>query len=376
MSAGAAANPEGMVDTMRAAVCYEFGKPLVIDDVVLDPPQTGEVRVKIAAAGICHSDIHLIRGEWGGETPVIAGHEASGIVEEVGEGVTLVAPGDRVIVSLLRSCGRCRTCVTGSPYTCNAPFPIDETGRLRTRSGQPIRHGLRTAAFAEYTIVDQSQLAPIPDDVSLEAAALLACGVITGAGAVTNTAGAEPGSSVVVVGAGGVGLNAIQAASISGANPIIAVDLLDSKLGSAREFGATHGINPQSSDVGAAVDELTDGGADHVFVTVGAPRAVEMALSLARTEGNVVIVGMPEADATIPLSPFRTVVRAQRILGSIMGSTRLAVDIPRLIRLYQAKRLKLDELISGRYPFEQINEAIESTEQGEVLRNLVLFNRG
>jgi S-(hydroxymethyl)glutathione dehydrogenase / alcohol dehydrogenase len=366
---------KGKANAMRAAVCYEFGKPLVIDDVTLDPPQAGEVKVKIAAAGICHSDIHLIRGEWGGDIPLVAGHEASGVVEAVGDGVSHFQPGDRVIVTLIRSCGRCRHCIAGSPYACGATFPIDETGRLRTHDGQPIRHGLNTAAFAEYTIVDQSQLAPIPNDVSLEAAALLACGVITGAGAVTNTAGTEPGSSVVVIGAGGVGMNAIQAAALSGASPIIAVDLRDTKLAVARQFGATHGINPRTSDVLATVEELTDGGADHVFVTVGDPRAVETALSLARPEGNTVIVGMPEIGATVPLSPFNTVVKGQRILGSIMGSTRLAIDIPRLVRLYQARHLKLDELISGRYPFEAINDAIESTEQGEVLRNIVLFDR-
>jgi S-(hydroxymethyl)glutathione dehydrogenase / alcohol dehydrogenase len=373
MSARTVANPEGMVDAMRAAVCYEFGKPLVIDEVMLDPPGPGEVKVRMAVAGICHSDIHLIRGEWGGRTPVIAGHEASAVVEHVGDEVTLVQPGDRVVVTLLRSCGRCRYCVSGSSYACSATFPIDEVGRFRTRSGEPIRHGLRTAAFAEYTVVDQSQLAPVPDDISMEAAALLACGVITGAGAVTNTAKVEPVSSVVVIGAGGVGLNAIQAAAISGAYPIVAIDLLDAKLGSAREFGATHGINPGTSDVISSVMELTNGGADHVFVTVGDERAIEMSLHLARVEGNLVIVGMPPAEATVLLSPFNTVVRAQRILGSIMGSTRLSIDIPRLIQLYQARKLKLDELVTSRYPFDEINAAIESSEQGEALRNLVIF---
>jgi S-(hydroxymethyl)glutathione dehydrogenase / alcohol dehydrogenase len=360
---------------MRAAVCYEFGQPLVIEDVQLDPPQAGEVRVRIAAIGICHSDIHLIRGEWGGDVPVIAGHEASGIVDEIGPGVTLVKPGDRVVVTLLRSCGRCRHCISGSPYACETRFPIDESGRFHTLDGQPIKHGLNTAAFAEYTVVDQSQLAVIPDDLSLDVAALLACGVITGAGAVLNTAQVRPGESVVVIGAGGVGLNAIQGAEIIGAHPIIAIDVLDSKLGTAREFGAAHGLNPGSSNVEESVNTLTGGGADHVVVTVGAAQAVQMALSLPRIEGNLVLVGMPSIEATVDLSPFDTVARGQRILGSIMGSTRLNIDIPRLASLYRADRLRLDELVTARYPFDQINEAIERSESGDVLRNLVTFNR-
>ncbi|TVR75287.1 MAG: Zn-dependent alcohol dehydrogenase [Sphaerobacteraceae bacterium] len=359
---------------MRAAVCYEFGKPLVIEEVRLDPPETGEVRVRIAAIGICHSDIHLIRGEWGGSVPVIAGHEASGIVDEVGPGVTLVKPGDRVVVTLLRSCGRCRHCLTGSPYACATRFPIDDAGRFHTLDGQPIKHGLNTAAFAEYTVVDQSQLAVIPKFVPLDLASLLACGVITGAGAALNTAGVKFGESVVVIGAGGVGLNAIQGAQIAGADPIIAIDVLDSKLGTARDFGATHGLNPHSSDVTESVRSLTGGGADHVLVTVGTTSAVEMAFPLPRIEGNLVLVGMPPADASARFSPFETVSSGQRILGSIMGSTRLSIDIPRMANLYRQKRLRLDELVTLRYPFDEINAAIDSSEQGEAVRNLVVFD--
>ena len=359
---------------MRAAVCYEFGKPLVIEEVRLDPPETGEVRVRIAAIGICHSDIHLIRGEWGGSVPVIAGHEASGIVDEVGPDVTLVKPGDRVVVTLLRSCGRCRHCLAGSPYACPTRFPIDDASRFHTLDGQPIKHGLDTAAFAEYTVVDQSQLAVIPKFVPLDLASLLACGVITGAGAVLNTAGVRYGESVVVIGAGGVGLNAIQGAQIAGADPIIAIDVLDAKLGTARDFGATHGLNPHSSDVTESVRSLTGGGADHVVVTVGAVSAVEMALPLPRIEGNLVLVGMPPADASASFSPFDTVSAGHRILGSIMGSTRLSIDIPRMAKLYRQKRLHLEELVTRRYPFDEINAAIDSSEQGEAVRNLVVFD--
>ena len=172
---------------MKAAVCYEFGKPLVVEEIEIDPPQIGEVKVRMVATAICHSDVHLIRGEWGGELPVVAGHEGAGIVEEVGPGVSLVHQGDHVVVSLLRSCGRCESCMTGIPHLCGGEFALQSESRLRNRQGQLILHGLRTAAFAEYVIVDQSQLAPVPKEMSLESASLLACGVITGLGAVGNT---------------------------------------------------------------------------------------------------------------------------------------------------------------------------------------------
>jgi S-(hydroxymethyl)glutathione dehydrogenase / alcohol dehydrogenase len=360
---------------MRAAICYEYGKPLSIEEVTLDPPQAGEVKVRMVVAGICHSDIHLIRGEWGGETPVIAGHEAAGIVEEVGPDVSLVQPGDRVVVSLLRSCGQCFYCLSGSPYKCKGTYALDSETRFRNKGGMPIRHGIKTAAFAEYTIVDESQLVPVPDDVSMEAAALLACGVITGAGAVTNTAQVAPGDSVAVIGTGGVGLNSVQGAALSGANPIIAIDLLDSKLEAAKRFGATHTVNPSTSDVLELVMALTPYGVDHALVTVGDARAAEMALDLVRNEGQVVLVGMPSIDASLPVPVYTAVARCWRILGSSMGSTRLSIDVPRLIAQYQAGNLKLDELVTERYPFEKINEAIESTERGEALRNLVIFDQ-
>ena len=197
---------------MKAAVCYEFGKPLVVEEVKIDPPRAGEVKVGMVATAICHSDIHLIKGDWGGELPVIAGHEAAGIVEEVDESVTRVKPGDHVVVSLLRACGRCFYCTTGSPYICEDVYLLDTESPLHTIQGEPIHHGIRTAAFAEYTIVDHSQVVQIPKEFPLDRAALLACGVITGVGAVTNTAQVEPNSSVVVIGAGGVGLNAVQGA--------------------------------------------------------------------------------------------------------------------------------------------------------------------
>jgi Zn-dependent alcohol dehydrogenase len=358
---------------MKAAVCYEFGKPLVIEDLTIDPPQRNEVKVKLAATAICHSDVHLVRGEWGGELPVVAGHESSGVIAEVGEGVADLQAGDHVVVSLLRSCGRCVYCATGAPYLCNGVFALDTQSRLRNQRGEPIYHGIRTASFAEYAIVDQTQCVKIPTEIPLDSAALLACGVITGLGAVTNTARIVPRSSVAVIGVGGVGLNSIQGAALSGARMVIAIDLLDNKLAAAREFGATHTVNAKQEDVLATIQALTaQQGVDYAFVTVGNTLAVNQAFSLIRPGGMVVVVGLPEADATASV-PIHNLVSERHVVGSPMGSTRLSVDVPRLVELYQQGKLKLDQLITRRYPLAEINEAIESMERGEALRNVLIF---
>ena len=364
---------------MKAAVCYELGKPLVVEDVVLDPPKAGEVQVRIGAVAICHSDVHLIRGDWAGWTstppPVVAGHEAAGVVSEVGAGVTRVRVGNRVVVSLLRTCGSCLPCLTGQAYLCEGRFALQTERRLRTRSGQPLNTGIRVGGFAEAVVVDHSQLVPVPDDVGLDRACLLACGVITGVGAVLNTAALAPGSSAVVIGVGGVGVNAIQGAALAGAAPIVAVDIVPGKLPLARRFGATHAIDGRQGDVAGLVRELTAGrGADYVFVTVGSPAAVSQALSLTRRGGTVVLVGMPPAGATAPIPVGDVADNGQRLLGSNMGSTRLGVDVPRLVARYREGRLKLDELITARYPLERINEAIEAMEGGEALRNVVVLD--
>jgi S-(hydroxymethyl)glutathione dehydrogenase/alcohol dehydrogenase len=228
---------------VKAAVCYEFGKPLVIDAVDIDVPQRGEVIVKLAATAICHSDVHLLRGEWGGRLPLVAGHESSGVVAEVGQGVATLRPGDPVVVSLLRACGRCPDCTRGSPHLCRAPFALDSQPRLHNQRGLPIYPGLKTGSFAEYAIVDQSQCVRLSGAIQMDSASLLACSVITGLGAVMNTAKVPPGSCIAVIGVGGVGLNSIQGAVLSDAQMVIAVDLVENKLDVARSFGATHAIN-------------------------------------------------------------------------------------------------------------------------------------
>jgi S-(hydroxymethyl)glutathione dehydrogenase/alcohol dehydrogenase len=317
-----------------------------------------------------------MEGAWGGVLPAIYGHEAAGVVTEVGPGVTLATPGDEVVVTLIRSCGRCYFCAQGQPHMCEATFPLNRENRLHTKAGQPIHQGLRTGAFAEYVVVHESQVVPISAEMPLDSASLLACGVITGLGAVTNTAQVPAGSSVVVVGVGGVGLNSIQGASLSGAQPIIAIDLVNSKLEAAQSFGATHTINPAGENPLDVVRSLTQGrGADYVFVTVGSVKAMEDGLTLLRRAGTLVIVGMPAVGAKLQLEAVDFADNGQHLLGSKMGSTRLHVDVPKLVELYQQGRLKLDELITTRYPLEEINEAIAAVKQGEALRNVVVFEQ-
>ena len=359
---------------MKAAICYEFGQPLVIEEVKLDPPQAGEVRVRVAACAICHSDVHQIRGEWGGATPVISGHEAAGTVIACGPGVSRVRAGDHVVLSLLRQCGHCFQCTIGRPYNCEHAYALDSQHRLHTLGGTPINQGIRCAAFAEEAVVEQSQVVKIPDDLPMDVACLLACGVITGLGAVTNTVQVETGSTVVVIGTGGVGLNAVQGAALSGASLIAAVDLLPNKLEAARSFGATHTINAREENVVERVLALTGGrGADYAFATVGSPRAIEQAVQMVRKGGSAVIVGMPGNDEVMISINAHHITQGRTIRGSNMGSTRLLVDIPRLVQLYKEGRLKLDELISGRYPLAEINAAIESMERGEALRNVIVM---
>ncbi|MDQ3381976.1 MAG: Zn-dependent alcohol dehydrogenase [Actinomycetota bacterium] len=359
---------------MRAAVCRAFGSPLQIEDLRLDPPHAGEVKVRVAACAICHSDIHLADGAWGGTLPAIYGHEAAGVVEEVGRDVRSVQPGDRVVVSLLRSCGRCFFCKRGEPHLCEHEFEIDRDGRVHTGEGEPVLQAMHTGAFAEEVVVDQSQVAHVPDAMPFDIASLLGCGVVTGFGAVVDRAQVSEGSSVVVVGTGGVGLNSIQGAVVCGAEPIIAVDISPAKRETAMLFGATHAVDPATGDPAAEVRGFTGGrGADYVFVSVGRARPIEQSLDYVRRGGMLVVVGMPPADERFGVVAVDLVHNDVRIVGSKMGSTRLSEAVPRLVDLYGQGRLKLDELISGRYQLEQINEAIAAAREGDTLRNVIVF---
>jgi S-(hydroxymethyl)glutathione dehydrogenase/alcohol dehydrogenase len=364
---------------LKAAICYEFGKPLLVEEVTLDAPQAGEVHVRLAATAICHSDLHLLEGDWGGVLPIVAGHETAGVVEAVGENVTAVQPGDRVVVSLLRSCGRCFQCLHGASHNCDGEFALDRESRMHNRDGRALLHGgVKTMAFAEEIVVDQTQVVKLPAEMPFEQAALLGCGVITGVGAVLNSARVQAGESVVIIGAGGVGLNAVQGAVLAGATPIVAIDRVESKLAAAERFGATHRFDGQAlepKELVRAVRKLTGRGAGYVFVTVGSPEAVASAQMMIRPGGTVVIVGMPPVKATVSLRMFDIVWGEQRVIGSRMGGTRLKEDVRRLVDLYLEGRLKLDELITGRYALGEINEAIASMKRGEALRNVIVYSR-
>jgi len=347
---------------------------MTVETVKLAEPNADEVLIKTAACAICHSDIFYVDGAWGGDLPAVYGHEAAGVVEAVGPGVTRLKPGDHVVATLIRNCGFCPACAEGAPVFCEEVFPLDRATPLHDDDGKPLVHGLRTGAFAEHMVVDQSQAVAIPKDVPLDSAALIACGVLTGMGAVVNTAGVKAGSSVVVIGCGGVGLNSIQGARLAGGSPIIAVDIEAGKLKAAREFGATHTINAKGEDVVERVKQLTHGRkADWVFVTVGVKGAAEQGASLMKRNGATVLVGMPPSGVLATIDPGYLAADGQRILGSKMGSARPIIDVPMIVKLYREGRFKLDELISGRYRLESINEAIALSRSGAALRNVIVF---
>lgn len=360
---------------MQAAVCHTHGAPLVIETITCREPVGSQVKVKIGACAVCHSDLHHAQGEWSGPLPAVYGHEAAGVVVATGPRARRRQCGERVIVTLIKSCGHCFYCKQGEPVMCGDAMARDSTTQLQLADGSPLVQGMKTAGFAEYVVVEESQTAPVPAAMPIATAALLSCGVITGVGAVVNTAQVKPGRSVVVIGAGGVGLNAIQGAVIAGASSIIAVDIEPQKLVVARDFGATAGVVASDADIAATIRAKTAGrGADYVFVTVGSESAIAASHRYLGRGGQVIIVGMPALGVTSTYDPLALTGKVQMIRGSLMGQTRLEVDIPWLVALYEQGRLKLDELISNRYPLEAINDAFADTLRGFSLRNVIVMD--
>jgi S-(hydroxymethyl)glutathione dehydrogenase/alcohol dehydrogenase len=359
---------------MRAAVCHAFGQPLAVEEVELDVPGAGEISVDVAACAICHSDILYADGAWGGALPAVYGHEAAGVVRRLGTGVKGFAPGDHVVVTLIRACGTCPACGQGHPVTCETRFPREALSPLRRANGERLTHGLKTAAFAERVVVDASQCVAVPETLGFAPASLLACGVITGFGAAVNTAQVQPGSSVAVIGIGGVGLNVVQGAAYAGAAKIIAVDVVPAKLEIASHFGATHALGAGERNLRQRLRDLTGGrGADYVFVTVGAKAAFHQSFELVARSGTIVLVGMPADGVKMEIEAGLIAQDNLRVLGSKMGDARIQIDIPKLVGLYEEGRLKLDELVSGRYPLDEINAAMASTRSGEAIRNVIAF---
>ena len=364
---------------MKAAVCRTFGAPLQIEDLRLEGPGACEVLVDVAAAAICHSDIAFAEGAWGGALPAVYGHEAAGVVREVGAGVAAVAAGDRVVVGLVRSCGRCFFCARGEHHLCEGAFAADERPRLHDEAGEPVVQAMHTAAFAEQVLVHESQLAVVPGSLSLDVASVLGCGVLTGVGVVLDKVRVVPGSSVVVIGTGGVGINVVQGAVLAGAETIVAIDVSPAKRAAALDFGATRALDPASRDAVAETRSLTEGrGFDYVFATVGRGDVIQGALAYARRGGTVVVVGMPPSGETFGIVAVDLAHDDKRILGSKIGSGsgRFSDAVARLVRLYADGRLKLDQLVSARYPVAEINDAIAAARDGDALRNVVVFDRG
>jgi S-(hydroxymethyl)glutathione dehydrogenase/alcohol dehydrogenase len=363
---------------MKAAVLYEARTPLVVETVDLDDPKEGEVLVRMASAGVCHSDYHVMKGEWSMPLPMVLGHEAAGVVEKVGAGVSQVKPGDHVILNFRPNCGWCRYCAIGRPVLCNGADTLrwvmfDGTVRLH-KGSQDIHHFARTASFAEYAVVPQSGAVPVRPDMPLDKACLVGCSVMTGIGAVINTAKVPPGSSVVVIGCGGIGLNVIQGAALAGAERIIAVDVLENKLAYAREFGATDIIDASPGDTVARIQDLTDGGADYAFEAIGNSRTILQAYESTRLGGVTTIVGMAPEDDQVTINALSIPRTEKVIMGSWYGSARPWVDLPKMVDLYLSGRIKIDPLISRTYRLEEINPAYEALEKGEVARSILVFD--
>jgi NDMA-dependent alcohol dehydrogenase len=362
---------------MKAAVIHAPRTPFVVEDVDLDPPRAGEVLVRIAAAGICHSDWHFVVGDLTTPLPAVLGHEGAGVVEQVGDGVRRVKPGDHVVLLWRSGCGRCDYCSVGKPALCatdrrtrSAGMLTDGTSRLHGSAGE-LKHFFGISCFAERAVVPEMSALTIDADVPLEIAALVGCAVMTGVGAVTNTAAVRPGASVLVIGAGGVGLSAVMGARLAGADPIIVSDLVPSKLELARELGATHTIDG-AADLVTSVRETTGGGVDHAFECIGNAALLGLAFKALRSGGTAVAVGLPRADAEVSLNVVQLVTQEKSLKGSIYGSTRHFADIPRLLDLYRNGRLPIDRLLGRRYRLTEINDAYRALLNGEFARAVIV----
>ncbi len=363
----------------NAAVLYQPNTPFKIEQVDLAPPKMGEVLVKMAAAGVCHSDWHLVTGDTQHVFPVVPGHEGAGVVESVGDGVTHIKPGDHLALNWAPNCGSCFYCLHNRPSLCEtyvgpvwAGTMMDGTTRL-SKEGQPIYHFSATACFAEYTVVPQECCVPLAKDVPLPVGALIGCAVTTGVGAVLNTAAVKPGSSVAVLGAGGVGLNIIMAAKLAGAGRIIAVDRAEAKCDLAIQFGATDALTAGPETV-KSIRALTGGrGADYVFEAVGIPALQEQGFEAVRPGGTLVLVGLSAMGTGTNLPGAVIARREKTITGSYYGTANTARDFPLFVELYQQGKLDLDSLISQTYPLDQINNAYADMLSGETARGVILF---
>ncbi len=360
---------------MKAAVLYEPNTPLVIEDVTVRKPQSREVLLRTAVAGLCHSDLHFIEGLYPHPLPVVLGHESACIVEQVGSEVTYVKPGDHVITCLSVFCGTCENCTTGRPMICtntDVKMPPGKAQRLEWGKPEQLHTGFNLSSFAEQMLVHENAIVKIRNDMPLDRAALIGCGVITGFGAAVNTAAVKMGETVAVVGCGGVGMAAVNGAYIAGAGRVIAVDTNPVKLQLATELGATDVINPNDGDPVERIKDMTGGGVHHAIECLGLKKTAEQCFEMLAMGGTATIVGMVPFGEKIELHGF-DFLRERKIQGSSMGSNRFRVDMPRLIELYMQDRLKLGHWVSNKIKLEEINEGFQAMKDGKVIRSVIDF---
>jgi S-(hydroxymethyl)glutathione dehydrogenase/alcohol dehydrogenase len=364
---------------MQAAVLWQPGAPVEILDVELAPPGEGEVLVRIAACGVCASDLHVVDGDLPETLPIVLGHEGSGVVVETGPGVEGLREGDHVVLALAPSCGECGACLRGRPRLCELAVRMSRTGGLADGTsrisidGTTLHHFNGVSSFAEYAVVPESAAVPIRTDVPLQTASLVGCSALTGVGAVLNTAGVEAGSSVVVFGCGGVGLNVVQGARLAAADPIVAVDTRPEKLELAGRLGATETLLAgRDVDAARAVRKLTGGGADYAFEAIGLEETVRQAWTAVRPGGTAVVVGLMPKGSTLTIDPWGFIAE-KTIKGCFLGSSTLDVDVPRLVDLYAEGKLELDGLVSRRLPLAELPDAFDRLRAGEAVRQIVVF---
>ena len=374
-----------VLGVMGAAPPYASSKPLALDTLELDPPGPGEVLIRMRAAGLCHSDLSVINGDRPRPVPMALGHEAAGIVEEIcplegGVGEPELKPGDHVVMVFVPSCGHCEPCTEGRPALCEPAGVANTAGtllsgarRLHRRDGTPVNHHLGVSAFAEYATVSRRSLVKVDPDLPLEEAALFGCAVLTGVGAVVNTAGVKAGSAVAVVGLGGVGLSALLGAAAAGAHELLAVDLSEDKLAFAGEIGATMTMNAGEPEAADRIRAATGGGVDYAFEMAGSTRALDLAYRITRRGGITVTAGLPPPTATMPLAPVTLVGEERTLKGSYLGTAVPTRDIPRYIALYRRGRLPVDRLKSGTLKLEEINEGFDKLHEGKAIRQVVLL---
>jgi S-(hydroxymethyl)glutathione dehydrogenase/alcohol dehydrogenase len=364
---------------ITAAVLWEQGKPLTVESVELDPPAQGEVLVEVKTAGVCHSDLHPARGDWSMRTPVVLGHEGAGIVRQIGPGVTSLQPGDHVVFCWAPSCGTCPACRSGIAVVCERLEKTSYRNKLpsgdtRLHVGdQKVATFLGTACFADHAVVAEAGAIKVPNDLPFDTLATLGCAVVTGVGAVINAARVHAGATVAVIGAGGVGLNIIQGATIAEAERIIAIDRGEAPLTLAKTFGATDIIESPAS-VPDAVRALTNGrGADYVFDTVGTPDTINAAIDATRKGGAVVVTGLARVDGRASIAMFPFVMGEKRLIGSVYGSGNPALDILRLANLHRDGKLKLRELVTRTYTLPEINDAFDALSNARGARGIIRF---